>query len=121
MNGTDARSHLEAEKRRLLEVRAAAAGLSGAAAEAARRELSNVDQHPAEAASETLERELDSTVVQRAEAELADVEDALRRLDEGRYGLCDACGQPIADARLEAKPAARYCVEDQARADRGQL
>jgi DnaK suppressor protein len=121
VNGTDARTHLEAERRRLEEVRAAAAGLSGAAAEAAQQELSSIDQHPAEQASETLERELDTTVVQRAEAELADVEDALRRLDEDRYGLCEACGQPIADARLEAKPAARYCVEDQAKADRGQL
>ena len=121
MDSQQARTHLETERARLLEVRAAAAGLSGAAAEAAQRELSSNDQHPAEAASETLERELDSTVVQRAEAELADVEAALLRLDEDRYGLCEACGQPIAEGRLEAKPAARYCVEDQAKADRGQL
>lgn len=121
MDSSHARARLESERHRLLGVRAAAAGLSGAALEAAQRELSNIDQHPAEQASETLERELDTTVVQRVEAELADVEAALRRIDAGTYGLCEACGQPIAEGRLEAMPAARYCVDDQAKADRGQL
>ena len=42
---------------------------------------------------------------------LADVERALSKLDEGVYGLCEECGQPIAPARLEAMPATRYCVQ----------
>src|SRR5919106_2441138 len=40
---------------------------------------------------------------------LAEVEDALAKLDAGNYGMCESCGQPIAEARLEAKPAARPC------------
>lgn len=44
-------------------------------------------------------------------AELDEVEAALGRLDEGTYGLCETCGRPIASARLEAKPAARYCID----------
>jgi DnaK suppressor protein len=39
------------------------------------------------------------------------VEAALTKLDEGTYGLCERCQQPIPDARLEAMPASRFCIE----------
>jgi DnaK suppressor protein len=42
--------------------------------------------------------------------QLDDVEQALSALDEGRYGLCEVCGEPIAEARLEAMPATRRCI-----------
>jgi len=41
---------------------------------------------------------------------LDEVEAALVKLDEGAYGLCEVCGEAIAAARLEAMPAARYCI-----------
>jgi RNA polymerase-binding transcription factor DksA len=41
---------------------------------------------------------------------VAALDDALRRLDEGRYGVCDRCGQPIGAERLAARPAAVTCV-----------
>jgi RNA polymerase-binding transcription factor DksA len=41
---------------------------------------------------------------------LREVEDALGKLDAGTYGACESCGQEIAPARLEAKPAARLCI-----------
>jgi DnaK suppressor protein len=44
---------------------------------------------------------------------LVDIDDALRRIDEGTYGICIDCGRPIEQARLEAVPWARYCLEDQ--------
>jgi len=44
------------------------------------------------------------------EASLADVERALAKLDEGTYGSCDVCGEPIAAARLEARPWSVLCV-----------
>ena len=44
------------------------------------------------------------------EAALADVERALGKIDEGTYGVCDACGEPIGDARLEARPWSVRCV-----------
>lgn len=41
---------------------------------------------------------------------LQEVEHALGKLDSGEYGICESCGQAIAEARLEAKPAARLCI-----------
>ncbi len=42
--------------------------------------------------------------------QLDDVQRALGKLDAGTYGLCEVCGEPIADDRLEALPAARFCM-----------
>jgi RNA polymerase-binding transcription factor DksA len=78
-------------------------------------ELSKIDQHPAELGSETFDRELGLTTLTIVEGELKDIDDALRRLDEGTYGICEECGKPIDEARLKAVPWARYCVADQAR------
>ncbi len=78
-------------------------------------ELSTADQHPAELGSETFERELELTTLSIVEGELKEIDDALRRLDQGSYGICEECGKRIDEARLEAVPWARYCVVDQAR------
>jgi len=48
---------------------------------------------------------------------LIQVEDALRRVEDGTYGKCRACGRPIEPARLEAVPWAAYCLEDQDKLD----
>jgi RNA polymerase-binding transcription factor DksA len=118
MDTEAARARLLKERQRLEDLRQAADRLRAGAQEAQERELSSADQHPAELATETIERELDSTVVQHAIGELSEIEAALERLNEGKYGLCQACGQPISEERLEALPAARYCVEDQAKLGR---
>ncbi|HXZ98855.1 MAG TPA: TraR/DksA C4-type zinc finger protein [Candidatus Binatia bacterium] len=108
-----ARARLDSERSRLLDVLSAAGRGSGA------QEGVKPDQLPAEQAAETLNRELDTSVEQRVRAELAEVEAALSRIDASRYGLCEICGQEIAEGRLEAMPAARYCVADQAKAEKG--
>jgi DnaK suppressor protein len=51
----------------------------------------------------------------RLQTTLADVERALVKLDEGSYGICDVCGEPIAEERLEALPWAVRCVKDAGR------
>jgi RNA polymerase-binding transcription factor DksA len=118
MDADLARSMLLSERVRVEGVLAAAGRLSARAAEAAERELSSAEQHPAELATETIERELDQSVVNHAETELVELDAAMDRLDGGTYGLCEGCGQPINEERLEAMPAARYCVEDQAKVSR---
>ena len=81
-------------------------------------ELSAYDQHPADMGSETFERTKDLSIIAQVEAELEDVDRAFRHLDNGTYGICEACGKAIEQARLEAIPTARFCVTDQARAER---
>ena len=81
-------------------------------------ELSTAAQHQADLGTETFDRERDLSILEQVEAELADVEHALERLESGTYGTCEACGRPIDDARLEAQPATRFCMEDQAAAER---
>lgn len=81
-------------------------------------ELSSYNQHPADLGSETFERTKDLSIIAQVEAELGDVERAFRRLENGTYGICEACGKPIEQARLEAIPTARFCLTDQARAER---
>ena len=43
--------------------------------------------------------------------ELDEAERALAKLDDGTYGICETCGEPIPPARLEAMPAARFCID----------
>ena len=81
-------------------------------------EISSYDQHQADMGTETFEREKDLSILEQVEAELADVEHALRRLDDGTYGTCEVCGKVIPDERLEAIPTARLCLEHQAEAER---
>jgi len=63
-----------------------------------------------EGAAETLELEKGLALEQRIKEQLAAVEHALHKFEEGTYGLCEGCGQPIDPARLEALPQARRCM-----------
>jgi DnaK suppressor protein len=74
--------------------------------------------HIADAGSEMFERSRDLSIVQDLEAQLADIEHAKARLSNGTYGTCEACGRPIGAARLKARPATRFCLEDQQGAER---
>ena len=118
MDLDDVRRRLDEERTRLEGLREGFDDLSAESEEASLSELSSLDQHQADVGTETFEREKDLSIIERVEAELADVERALSRLDDGTYGTCEACGEPIGDARLDAMPAARLCLDDQAQAER---
>lgn len=74
-------------------------------------ELSSVDNHPADTATETFERSRDLSINTSLSEELAEIEAALKRMEDGTYGLCEASGEPIPFERLEAIPYTRYTVE----------
>jgi DnaK suppressor protein len=118
MNSDEARTRLLTERARIEELRIAANRLTVDAQEATERELSSAEQHPAELASETIGLEIDHSVLQHADQELEELEEAVKRVDSGSYGNCEACGNPISEARLEAIPTARFCIEDQAKHDK---
>jgi RNA polymerase-binding transcription factor DksA len=113
---TSIRSRLEGERERLLRIRSS---LASEAEEVVGDELSSIDQHPADGASATFEQAKDVSILRQVGSELADVDRALARLEAQDYGRCEACGRPIDEERLAARPAARFCVDDQAAAERG--
>lgn len=119
MESEQIREQLEQEQSRLLGIRTDlrdAESLDEPQSNAY-SELSVVDQHPADVATEQSQREIDLSTLEQVEAELDDVERALRKLDDGTYGRCEACGAEIDEARLEALPATRFCLNDQSLAE----
>jgi DnaK suppressor protein len=74
----------------------------------------------AAAASQVFDQQRDLALRERTMQHLAQVDAALARLDEGTFGQCIRCHQPIAPARLEALPWAAHCIECQTAIDRGQ-
>ena len=68
------------------------------------------DQNFADSSQVTAERGEAEALAKSLKETLTDVEHALAKVEDGTYGTCESCGQPIAPARLEAKPAARFCI-----------
>ncbi len=65
-------------------------------------------------ASEEREREISFILTDRDRGKLQAIEDALDRIDDGSYGVCESCEQEIAEGRLQAMPFTRLCVQCQA-------
>lgn len=84
-------------------------------------ELSPIDQHQADVGSEVFEREKELSLMAGVRSDLADVVDALARLDRGDYGTCESCGRPIPDERLQVVPATRFCSDHQSFWEAGHL
>lgn len=78
-------------------------------------DLSNVDNHPADAATEMYERGKDIALLEQEAFRLERIETALERMDTGEYGRCTACGAFIPAERLEALPTAVYCIAHEPR------
>ena len=68
------------------------------------------DQNFADSSQVTAERGEVEALANSLKETLAEVEHALAKFEAGTFGLCENCGQPIAPARLEAKPGARLCI-----------
>jgi DnaK suppressor protein len=70
-----------------------------------------VDDNFADTAQVSAEQGEQQALAAQLRDQLDDVERALARLDDGTYGTCEICGQPIGEARLEVMPATRFCIE----------
>lgn len=75
-------------------------------------------QHPADVASDLFTRESLLTSERQLEERASAVQDALRRIRKGTYGICEDCGRPIARERLVVLPQAARCVDCQRREER---
>ena len=70
-----------------------------------------------ETATVTLNREIDYTLGENSGQVLSEIEAALKRIEDGTYGTCAACGKAIAPERLEAHPWASLCIDDARKAE----
>lgn len=83
-------------------------------------ELSGYSSHMADAGTDTMERETAFNIASKEGRLLMEIDDALRRLYGGAYGLCEMSGKPISRARLEALPWARLSLEEQEKMEKEQ-
>ena len=74
-------------------------------------EISRLRTHAADLASDVQELETLDTISTRNIKGIQEIESALERIDKGSYGKCQNCTGPIAKARLQSMPAARFCIE----------
>ena len=76
----------------------------------ASRDSNADDEHDPEGSTIGFERAQLTALLAAARERVAEVDDALDRLDAGTYGVCERCGRPIATDRLAARPFARHCI-----------
>lgn len=74
-------------------------------------ELSNYDNHPAELGSELYQVEMNTALKVHEEHLLKDIKDALKRIEDDKFGTCAFCGKDIGPERLEAIPYTRLCID----------
>lgn len=112
------RADLEARRdraRRFIEARDGAGSMLEETGELV---SSSADNHLADTATDTYERELGEGLEEDAERVLGEIEAALGRIEDGTYGICEVCGREIDPGRLEAVPYTTLCIEDARRLER---
>ncbi len=75
------------------------------------QELSTVDNHPADNATELMMQTTELAIEELREEEAEEIQAALQAIEEGTYGKCEVCGKEIEFERLEALPTATTCLE----------
>ena len=82
-------------------------------------DISSHSTHMADHGTDNFDRELSLSLASSCQNSLYEIEDAIRRIDEGEYGACEACGGAIERPRLKALPFAKKCMACQNAAERG--
>jgi RNA polymerase-binding transcription factor DksA len=82
--------------------------------ENARQKLSTSGEHMADAATDSYDRDWSLALVSSAQNALYEIDQALNRILDGSYGICELTGKPIETNRLKAIPWTRFCAEAQA-------
>ncbi|MFA5238694.1 MAG: TraR/DksA C4-type zinc finger protein [Phycisphaerae bacterium] len=86
-----------------------------------RSDLSNMPIHMADAGSDTFEQENTLGLMDSERKMLTEIDEALDRIENKTYGLCEGAGEPIPKARLKAIPWARYCLKCASLSEKGLL
>ena len=113
------RGILEEERQRVLDaISYLHEETPGSLAEETEEVAGTVDNHLGETATATLDREIDYSLEENSEQVLKAIEGALERIDEGTFGICQTCGEPISEERLEAIPYATQCIDCRRKGER---
>ena len=114
------RGILEEERRRVLDaISYLHEETPGSLADETEEIVGNSDNHLGETATATLDREIDYSLEENSEHVLKSIDGALLRIAEGTFGICESCGQPISEERLEAIPYATQCIDCRRKGERG--
>lgn len=108
-------------REKLLQRREALVGQVQAAEAYSRERDAEATQDPADMAANAYTKELLMSMSTNDRQLLESIDRALYRIEEGEYGYCDNCGEPIQEKRLEAVPWAQHCVRCQELNERGLL
>lgn len=82
-------------------------------------DLSSYSFHMADQGTDNFDREFALNLVSSEQDVLYEIDDALRRIDQGVYGMCETCGCAIEKARLSALPFAKMCIKCKSQAEKG--
>ena len=108
------KAELERIKKLLIARRQSLNGFVNKMQEAAlnkyREDVSGDFNHMADLGTDNFEQEFTLGLIENEEEELRLINEALAKLDEGTYGLCETCGEPIPKTRLKALPFAKLCI-----------
>jgi len=74
-------------------------------------DLSGYSFHMADMASDSYDRELSLNIASEEQEVIYEIDDALKRMEEGKFGLCISCDKKIPQKRLNAVPYAKYCIQ----------
>lgn len=98
------------QRRKLLRLRAAIAQRIKQLADEAREETPGYSEHMADAGTDSFDRDLALGLLSFEQGSLYEVDSALKRIDDGTYGICELTGRPITWKRLEAIPWTRFSL-----------
>jgi DnaK suppressor protein len=107
---SDPRTLLEAQRQAVIERLAALERDFNGIVEAAGQANAD-DEHDPEGATIAFERQHIAALLSQARDQLSQVDEAIARLEAGRYGACENCGRPIGAERLAARPTATTCID----------
>lgn len=86
-------------------------GVIGTTMKEASGDLSSYSYHMADQGTDTMDREMQFMFASKSGRLVYHIDEALRRIQDGSYGTCQTCNKPISQARLEAVPHARLCID----------
>jgi RNA polymerase-binding transcription factor DksA len=115
---------LKRQKERLLQLRDGMLdSMSGVARDTLRARAEGSEarafgMHQADAGSDAYDRDFALSLLSQEQDALYEIDEALKRIEQGTYGICELCGKPILHARLEAIPFARYTVDCQSQLEK---